>query len=138
MELTRATLLAHGMEVLRAEPNAIHLAVRVRSHLMDGGVSIRFEAEPSVQFTVRAQASDFPGVTPEDMFDIVREAVAGSARTHGFSEHASQSREISDPGDHDHVLDHWFELTFSKPASGLDHLLDDVHWALNVPKCIEH
>jgi len=138
MELTRATLLAHGMEVLRAEPNAIHLAVRVRSHLMDGGVSVRFETNPCVQFTVRAQASDFPGVTPEGMFDIVREAVTGSASAHGFSETAAQSREIADPVDHNYVLDRWFELTFSKPARDLDHLLAAVHWALAVPKCIGH
>jgi hypothetical protein len=136
LDETRAALIAHGIEVSRVEQGVIALAVRVRSHLMDAGVSVQVEPAPEVQFTVRAQGSDFPGKSDAQLFAKVREAADHSAHAHGFSESGQQSRELLDPGDASRVLDTWYELTYAKPVSNAEDLLIDVRWALSVPKCV--
>lgn len=136
LDETRAALVAHGIEVSRVEQGVIALAVRVRSHLMDAGVSVRVEPALHVQFTVRAQSSDFPGDGAAQLFARVREAADAHAHAHGFSEAAQHSREILDPGDASRVLDTWYELTYAKPVTSTEALLQDVRWALTVPKCI--
>jgi len=135
---TRAALVAHGIEVSRVEQGVIALAVRVRSHLMDAGVSVQVEPAPEVQFTVRAQSSDFPGDSAPQLFARVREAMSDAARAHGFEECAHSSRELLDPGDASRVLDTWYELKFAKPVTSADGLLEDVRWALNVSKCVSY
>ena len=135
---TRAALVAHGIEVSRVEQGVIALAVRVRSHLMDAGVSVQVEPAPEVQFTVRAQSSDFPSDSPAQLFTRVREATAGAAHAHGFAECAHTSREILDPGDAARVLDTWYELTFAKQVTSAESLLEDVRWALGLPKCVSY
>jgi hypothetical protein len=136
LEAARGALSAHGVEVFRVEDEMIQLATRVRSHLMDGGVAIHIGANPSVQFTVRAQSSDFPGVGADEMFAKVREAIDELASARGFSESATHRRRILDPVDGSHVLDIWYELTFQKPLGDSATLLDDVRWALGVGKCV--
>ena len=136
LDETRAALIAHGIEVSRVEQGVIALAVRVRSHLMDAGVSLQVEPGPQVRFTVRAQSSDFPGQSEAQLFDKVREAADAAAHAHGFSESAHSRREILDPGDASHVLDTWYELTYAKPVTSAEDLLQDVRWALTLPKCV--
>lgn len=136
LEAARGTLVAHGVEVFRVEDEMIQLATRVRSHLMDAGVAIHVGGAPSVQFTVRAQSSDFPGVAADEMFAKVREAVDVVASARGFRESATHRRRILDPVDGSHVLDVWYELTFRKPLGDGATLLDDVRWALGVDKCV--
>jgi hypothetical protein len=136
LEAARGALVAHGVEVFRVEDETIQLATRVRSHLMDAGVTIHVGASPSVQFTVRAQSSDFPGVGADEMFAKVREAVDELASARGFHESATHRRRILDPVDGSHVLDVWYELTFRKSLGDSATLLDDVRWALGVDKCV--
>ena len=136
LDETRAALIAHGIEVSRVEHGMIALAVRVRSHLMDAGVRVQIEPAAEVQFTVRAQSSDFPGKSDDQLFAKVREAADDAAHAHGFSESAHQSRELLDPGDASRVLDTWYELTYAKQVSSAEDLLRDVRWALSVPKCV--
>jgi len=31
----------------------------------------------------------------------------------------------------------WHELTFAKDIAALDAMIDDVRWALRVPKCVD-
>ena len=138
LELTRAALLAHGIEVFRVDGSTIQLAVRVRHHLMDAGVSVCLEPDTHVQLTVRAQGSDHPGVAASQVFGKVRDAISNAAAARGFYERTSQCREIRDPGDEASILDLWYELTFAKPARDTSDLLDDVTWALGVPKCIDY
>jgi hypothetical protein len=135
---TRAALVAHGIEVSRVEQGVIALAVRVRSHLMDAGVSVQVEPAHAVQFTVRAQSSDFPGESASQLFARVREVASEPARARGFQEAGHASREIKDPGDGARVLDTWYELTFKKPVASRDELLEDVRWALAVSKCVSY
>jgi hypothetical protein len=136
LELARAALVSQGIEILRADASELAVAKRVRSHLMDAGVSLQFVPEPTVRFVVRAQSSDFPGVGAKQLYEKVRADVAASARAHGFVEVAQQPREILDPGDRARVLDVWHELVFTKPIHDPDKWIDDVRWAMSVSKCV--
>jgi hypothetical protein len=129
-------LTARGVDIFRVEATEIALAKRVRSHLMDAGVSVSFAPEPNVRFIVRAQSSDFPGVSAKQLYDKVREEVAAAARAHGFEEIAERPREVRDPGDASRVLDVWYELTFAKPVRDMESWLDDIRWAMSVSKCV--
>jgi len=136
LERARTALIARGVEIFRVEAAEIALAKRVRSHLMDAGVSVQFAPEPNVRFIVRAQSSDFPGASAKQLYDKVREEVAAIAHAHGFEEVAEQPREVRDPGDASRVLDVWYELTFAKAVRDADSWLDDIGWAMNVSKCV--
>jgi hypothetical protein len=136
LDATRAAILANGIEVFRVKDDAIQLAQRVRSHLMDAGVSVSCGMQAHVLFTVRAQNSDFPGTSAEEMFSKVRREVATRAQAQGFAETDSRCRQVHDPVDASHILDVWYELTFSKPTQDLAQLMVDVRWALAVSKCI--
>jgi hypothetical protein len=129
-------LTARGVDIFRVEATEIALAKRVRSHLMDAGVSVQLGPEPSVRFIVRAQSSDFPGVGATQLYDKVRHEVTAVARAQGFEEVAERPREVLDPGDASRVLDVWYELTFAKPVRDSDAWLDDIGWAMNVSKCV--
>jgi hypothetical protein len=136
LERAQAALVARGVDILRADANEIALAKRVRSHLMDAGVSVQFGAEPNVRFVVRAQSSDFPGAGAKQLYEKVRGEISASARAQGFEEVAQHPRELHDPGDASRVLDVWYELTYAKPLRDADSWLDDIRWAMSVSKCI--
>jgi hypothetical protein len=132
----RAAMSENGIEVFRVEGETIQLAARVRSHLMDAGVSIRLGQPPQVRFTVRVQSSDFPGIATEEMFGKVRQVVASDARAKGFDEADQHCRQIEDPVDKLRILDVWYELTFAKAFDDLNELMSDVRWSLTVSKCV--
>jgi hypothetical protein len=135
LEGVRSTLLEAGIDVFRADADIVHLAERVRSHLMDAGVRVRCSRQLGVDVTIRAQRSDYPSDPPDQLFARVREAVAEGAADRGFNETSARPREIRDPMDDTLLLDVWYELTFSKDSSPVG-LIDDVRWALGLPKCI--
>jgi len=136
LESVRGALLEAGLEVFRVQEQSVHLAERVRSHLMDAGVRVRCARSLGVDVTVRVQSSDFPSDHPNELFERVRDAVGADARSNGFHETEARPREIRDPVDASRLLDVWYELTFSKEANQQT-LLDDVRWALRLPKCVE-
>ena len=136
LEAVRSALLEAGLEVFRIQEQSVHLAERVRSHLMDAGVRVHCARGLGVDVTVRAQSSDFPTDDPEHLFERVREAVGPNAQSNGFHETHARPREIRDPVDPTRLLDTWYELTFTKEATQQT-LLDDVRWALKLPKCVE-
>jgi hypothetical protein len=135
LERVRSTLVEAGLEVFRVDTDAVHLASRVRSHLMDAGVRVRCSRQIGVDVTVRAQRSDFPSDPPERLFARVRDAVTESAEARGFQEISASPREIRDPVDDTSLLDVWYELTFSKSPTTAT-LLEDVRWALSLSKCV--
>jgi hypothetical protein len=137
IEGVREAVLQAGLEIYRATASEIVIAQRVRMHLMDSGVSVAIGEAPRVSLTVRSQRSDFPEGEAEDLFDRVRRAVDPSAGPRGFREIATATRAVTDPVDHEHVLDVWHELTFAKHVDALDAVIDEVRWALALPKCIE-
>ena len=136
LEAARAAIVESGIEVFRVKGDTIQLAERVRSHLMDAGVSVCFGERPRIEFTVRVQNSDFPGTAAEEMFNKVRHSTASRAQSRGFSEFDSRCRPVHDPVDNARVLDVWYELTFAKDTHDLEQLMDDVRWALRVTKCV--
>ncbi len=132
----KAAVLDAGFEVLRAKPDTIQLAARVRSHLMDAGVRVKVADGVTISVVVRGQRSDFPAATGDEIFEAVRASAAHGASARGFAEEAAVCRTLHDPVDDTRVLDVWYELTFSKPCGDLATLMQDLEWALTMPKCV--
>jgi hypothetical protein len=137
LDRMKQAMLDAGIEVYRIEDGEIRLAERVRMHLMDSGVAVSTQGAANVKLTVRSQRSDFPASAPDELFRMVRTAMQERTATRGFREVFATVRDITDPVDATHVLDTWHEVTFNKEVPGLEALIDDVRWALDVPKCID-
>ncbi len=135
-ESLRHALIQAGFQIYRTRDRRVQLAERVRFHLMDSAVGVRIDEGLVVYFTVRAQRSDFPHMSEDDLFAKVREAVGELAETQGFVESGASTRQIKDPVDENKVLDVWHEVSFSKTAQDQESLTQDVRWALAVNKCV--
>ncbi len=138
LDVVKTAILDAGLEVFRTKEDTIQLAERVRSHLMDAGIRVLVQGGVStVLVTVRSQRSDFPAASPDDLFSKVRIGIGHDARARGFAEVEAKPREIQDPVDGSRVLDVWYEVTFGKPIASTSALVDDVQWALRLPKCVD-
>lgn len=137
LDRLKQAVLDAGLEIYRINGAEIRIAERIRMHLMDSGVALSVEPHALVMVTVRSQRSDFPAEPEDLLFEKVRAAVAADAQARGFRELTANTRDITDPVDDTHVLDVWHELTFAKDAQSLDGLIEDVRWALRLPKCID-
>lgn len=127
-------LLAEGFEVYRTQSDQIVLADRVRDNLiMDSGVAARLGSSPSVRFVVRAQASDFPAESTEQIFERARR-LATDALSHGYREVATNSVEVRDPGDSTKTLDVWHEVAFEKSLADNAELGAELRYALSLEK----
>jgi hypothetical protein len=133
----REAVLRAGLEIYRVTASEVVIAQRVRMHLMDSGVAVAVREGPTVTLTVRSQRSDFPESPAEDLFDRVRRAVDPSAGPRGFREVCTTTRSVTDPVDDENVLDVWHELTFAKRVDAVEAIIDEVRWALALPKCVE-
>ena len=127
-------LLAEGFEVYRTQSDRIVLADRVRDNLiMDSGVSARMADGPSVRFTVRAQGSDFPSDSREQILERAR-LLAGGAVARGYREVAANSVPVQDPGDSSQTLDVWHEVAFEKSLSDEVELIAELRYAISLEK----
>ncbi len=127
-------LLAEGFEIYRTQGDQIVLADRVRDNLiMDSGVSAKPGAAPSVRFVVRAQASDFPVDSPEQIFERARR-MATDALTRNYLEVATNRVEVHDPGDNSKTLDVWHEVAFEKALADGSELVEELRYALSLEK----
>ncbi|HEY4104417.1 MAG TPA: hypothetical protein VGM44_11020 [Polyangiaceae bacterium] len=127
-------LLAEGFEVYRTQSDQIVLADRVRDNLiMDSGVSARAGTEPCVRFVVRAQASDFPADSAEQIFERARH-LAQDALARNYEEVAVNRVEVHDPGDSSKTLDVWHEVAFEKTLSSATELVAELRYALALEK----
>jgi hypothetical protein len=136
LEQLKQAMVGAGLEIYRVSGTEVRIAERVRMHLMDSGVSVSLAEPPRISVTVRSQRSDFPTGRAEELYELVRRAVKPAAADRGFRELGAQSRNITDPVDASSVLDVWHELTFSKDLEQADTLIDDLQWALRLPKCV--
>lgn len=134
-EVKRA-MVGAGLEIYRASGHEVRVAERVRMHLMDSGVTVSLTQATRISVTVRSQRSDFPTGRTEELYELVRRAMKATAEDRGFSEVAAGSRNITDPVDTSSVLDVWHELTFAKDIEQIETLIEDVQWALRLPKCV--
>ena len=131
-ELARA-----GLEIYRTRPPAeIQVAERVRLHIMDSGIRVRLGDGVIVSFTARTQRSDFPSVSPEQLFAKVRDAVGSLAGARGYTEEGATAIEVKDPMDDARVLDTWHEVTYAKTLESVDAALEEVRWALGIEKYV--
>jgi hypothetical protein len=127
-------LLAEGFEVYRTQSDQIVLADRVRDNLiMDSGVAARLGDEPSVRFIVRAQASDFPADSSDEIFERARR-MAADALVRNYREVAVNRVEVRDPGDSTQTLDVWHEVSFEKKLASNDELIAELRYALALEK----
>ncbi len=102
----KKTLIARGFEVYRTLGDQVVLADRVRDNLiMDSGVAVRVGAPLSVRFVVRAQASDFPSVSADDLYERARASVS-DAQARGYAEVGVAAVPVRDPGDASSTLGH--------------------------------
>ncbi|MCA9531813.1 MAG: hypothetical protein KC543_16930 [Myxococcales bacterium] len=135
----RSALEAAGIEVYRVEGDEIHVAERVRLHLMDSGIRVHPGPGESttIELTVRAQQSDFSGLHPAELIDRVRAAAGPLAAARGFVEHGSARVEVTNPLDVTHVLDVWHEVVYRKTLDDPNDLIDDVRWALGLERYVQ-
>lgn len=132
-ELKRIFVQA-GFEVYRTREHEVHLAERPRENLiMDAGVVITKDAPHEITFVVRAQKADFPGETPDRLFDRAR-ALAILATARGYAESDACERTLVDPGDRTKVLDIWYEVFFRKSVADLPEAIDEARFALTLEK----
>ena len=127
-------LLAEGFEVYRTLSDQIVLADRVRDNLiMDSGVAARIGDVPRVRFTVRAQGSDFPADSTEQILNRARE-MAADAVARGYREGEAKCVEVRDPGDSSQTLDVWHEVAFEKTLSNDAELISELRYAVSIEK----
>lgn len=130
----KALLVRSGFELYRTRGEEIHLAERPRDNLiMDSGVSVHVGEALRIRFVVRAQRADFQGEDDPRLYDRARSVGArGVAR--GFVESGARSRPLLDPGDANHVLDTWYEVTFDKEVSTVDQAIEELRFVLSLEK----
>lgn len=129
----KKALIAAGFELYRTRGEVVHVAERVRENLlMDSGIFVH-TGRSTVGFVVRAQHTDFPNDSEDQLFVRAR-ALAGDALERGYREVEASTRAIFDPGDGDRKLDTWCEVQFERDADGIDGALDEVRFALGFPK----
>jgi hypothetical protein len=126
-------LIAAGLEIFRVQGNRVHLADRVRENLiMDGGVSAIAGERLAVRLVVRAQASLFPGESPEQLFGRAR-SVASTSADLGYREVETTVVTVADPGGGPSTLETWYEVAFEKPVE-LAGLVGELRYALGLEK----
>jgi hypothetical protein len=137
LDRLKQAMIDAGIEIYRISGGEIRVAERVRMHLMDSGVCVTAHSQAQIALTVRSQRSDFPTAPAQELFEKVRNTIGKTIEARGFREVRAETRDITDPVDESHVLDVWHELTFAKDAPSIDGAIDDVRWALSVPKCVD-
>lgn len=130
----KALLVRSGFELYRTRGEEIHLAERPRDNLiMDSGVSVHVGEALRIRFVVRAQRADFQGEDDPRLYDRAR-SVGAKGVARGFVESGARSRPLLDPGDANHVLDTWYEVTFDKEVSSVDQAIDELRFVLSLEK----
>ena len=131
----KKALIAAGLEVFRTRGEEIHIAERQNVSLMEAGVRVRGGASPAVFVVARAQRSDAQSAHAEQLFDLVRARCAALIAS-GFREVSAETREIRSVSDATHLVDTWFEVTFSRDAAGLDELVRDARAAITAERYV--
>jgi hypothetical protein len=132
----KKTLVARGFEVYRTLGDQVILADRVRDNLiMDSGVAAKVAPSLTVRFVIRAQASMFPAVDPEDVYERAR-AWAEEPRGRGYAEVGVAAVPVRDPGDASSTLDTWYEVAFERPVASEEELESELRYALALEKTV--
>lgn len=133
----KKSLVQEGFEIYRTSPNLILLADRVRDNLlMDSGVSAVDGQALAVRVVLRAQASDFPGESPDSLFARAR-ALGEAIRQKGYQELKADTVPVQDPGDRSRTLDTWYEVVYELAVADEPALFEELRFALAVRKTAE-
>ena len=124
-----------GFEIYAAEGAHVHLAERVRVHLMDAGVVVVAGDPIEVSFVVRSEAASAASLTVEEHHDRIRKSVASTHAAAGFIEVEACCRRIEDPGDPSRTLDYWYEVRFGASVSP-EQLAERLRYCLSRVKCV--
>lgn len=112
------------------------MAERVRDNLlMDGGVSACTGDSLAVRFVTRAQHSDFPAESEEQLLLRAHDCAAVAIPL-GYQEVERNVVPILDPGDGTRTLDTWFEVAFMRQVADLEELVQEVRFALKLNKVV--
>lgn len=119
-----------GFEIYRTRPGRILLAERVRDNLiMDSGVSVASKNGFEVQVVVRAQASHFPGASPESIRERAAE-LAHHFEEQGYLRGEASESEVPDPSNPGRSLDTSFEIALHRPFDNLEDVFEELKAAL--------
>lgn len=139
MDLKKAKelLVAAGIEIYRTRAHEIHVAERVRVHIMDSGVRVKLGDGLRVGFTARLQRSDFPDEASEhELFARIRDVIGPLALSRGYIETWSGTTHVADPQDPDKILDVWHEVSWTRPADDADDMIQEIRWALSLERYV--
>lgn len=137
IDVWKPALQSAGVEIYRVDRDVVHLAERVRHHLMDANVRIvATDDGPAVELTVRTQQSDAPGALADALWARIRDVVGPEAGARGFVEVAATATEARDPMDDARVLDVFYDVTFSRGCRSIDEAIPEARWALEVEKYV--
>jgi hypothetical protein len=127
-------LIGEGFEVYRTVGTRILLAERVRDNLiMDSGVAAVSGERLAVRLTFRAQKSDFPGESDQEIHEHARQQGA-PATARGYAEVERIIVPVPDPGDKSRTLETWYEVAFEKAVEDQGRLVEELRYALSLEK----
>ncbi len=122
-----------GIEIFRMREgeHELHIAERIRLHLMDANVRVHLTPTPLVRFVVRGQKSDFPDHESADIFAKIRAQLAPHIRPvpgelHPWREEKADQVDVRDPSNPGTLLDVWCEVSFVRDATSMDEVVDSV------------
>lgn len=133
----KTALTNANVEIYRSTDDEVQVAERVRLHIMDSGIRVQLDGQPTVTFTARSQSSDFPNADPVDLLSRVRSHIATQLGDRGYQETSAHSVDVTDPVDETKVLDVWHEVTYSKVAPSIEEIVQEVQWALALDKYVD-
>ncbi len=126
-----------GIEIYRTQGDEIHVAERIRLHIMDSGVRVVATSPGRVRFVARAQRADFPRASEQELLDRLRSGIGAVARARGYEEGASRTVQVRDPVDEQRVLDTWYEIAYEKGGlADVDAVIAEVRWALEAERTL--
>jgi len=138
VHLFKRTLIQSGFEIYRTLGDCIQLAERVRDNLiMDSAVVACLGEQPAVRVTLRAQRSEFPGESTEQLWAKARE-LAHPAFAAGYVEHSSEVVAIPDPVDDTHTIDTWHQVTLQKRVPDEQSLVEELRFALRLERVAQN
>jgi hypothetical protein len=130
----RHRLEAAGVEVFHEESEELHIAERVRLHIMDSGIRVRAKSHSRVEFTARCQRSDYPETSDAALVERVRQTVGAPAEERGFRETTIERLEVRSPSNDDDILDIWHQLTYEMETDQPAEIVSAVQWALSLER----
>lgn len=124
-----------GLEVYQAHATEIEIAERIRLHIMDSGIRVKVADGLVIRFSARCQRSDFPGESPDALFERVHQAIGIPVQARGYSEAKRRVIEVKDPSDEERMLDVWHEIVFEMPCEE-PKLIEELRWVLELEKYV--